>query len=136
MIQKLFLDTNIIIDFLANREEYEPAANILQLGIEGEVELYITGLTVANISYILRTTIGKDRLKDSLQKLCRFIHIAPITEQEINMAYTTENPDLEDAIQYFAATSVNADIIITRDPKHFKYANIPVMSGREYFGMP
>ena len=34
MKQKIFLDTNIVIDFLAHREEFQPAANILQLGIE------------------------------------------------------------------------------------------------------
>ena len=50
MKQKLFLDTNIVIDFLARREEFQPAANILQMGIENKVDLYITGLTVANIT--------------------------------------------------------------------------------------
>ena len=34
MKQKIFLDTNIVIDFLARREEFQPAANILQLGLK------------------------------------------------------------------------------------------------------
>ncbi|MBP5663720.1 MAG: PIN domain-containing protein [Bacteroidales bacterium] len=132
MKQKLFLDTNIVIDFLARREEFQSAANILQLGMENKVDLYITGLTVANITYILRSQLGKDKVKDVLYSLCSFIHIAPITENETSKAFETENPDLEDAIQYYSAVSVSADYIITRDPKHFKFSAIPVVNGREY----
>ena len=84
MKQKIFLDTNIVIDFLAHREEFQPAANILQLGIESKVELYVTGLTIANITYILRSQLGKEKVKEALHTLCTFIHIAPITEVEIS----------------------------------------------------
>ena len=39
---KVFLDTNILIDFIARRDGfYEYAANIINLGIRGEVKLYI-----------------------------------------------------------------------------------------------
>lgn len=132
MKRKLFLDTNIVIDFLARREEFQPAANILQLGVENKVDLYITGLTVANITYILRSQLGKEKVRETLHSLCSFIHIAPITEDETAKAFETDNPDLEDAIQYYSAVSINADYIITRDPKHFKFSAIPVVNGREY----
>lgn len=132
MKQKLFLDTNILIDFLARREEFQPAANILQLGIEDKIDLYITGLTVANITYILRSQLGKEKVRETLHSLCSFIHIAPITENEMAKAFETDNPDLEDAIQYYSAVSINADYIITRDPKHFKFSAIPVVNGRGY----
>ena len=132
MKQKLFLDTNILIDFLARREESQPAANILQLGIEDKIDLYITGLTVANITYILRSQLGKEKVRETLHSLCSFIHIAPITENEMAKAFETDNPDLEDAIQYDSAVSINADYIITRDPKHFKFSAISVVNGREY----
>lgn len=68
----------------------------------------------------------------TLQHLCRFVKISPITENEVNKAFLTENPDMEDAIQYFSAEAVGADCIITRDPKHFNYATIPVMNASEY----
>ena len=39
---KVFLDTNILIDFIALRENfYQASANLIHLGIKGEVELYI-----------------------------------------------------------------------------------------------
>lgn len=132
MITKLFLDTNIVIDYLARRKDFLAAANIMQLGYNGDVELYITPLSIANITYILRKDMSKENIKDKLQSLCSFIHIAPLTNDEVQMAFNTSNPDLEDAIQYFSAETIKADYIITRDPKHFCYATIPVMNGAEY----
>lgn len=131
-MQKLFLDTNIVIDFLAKRAEFLPAANIMQLAIERKLSLYMTPLTIANITYILRKEMPKDVLKQKLQQLCNFIKISPITETEVNKALITENPDMEDAIQYFSAETVDVDFIITRDPKHFQYASTPVMNATEY----
>ena len=69
-------------------------------------------------------------MRETLHSLCSFIHIAPITENEMAKAFETDNPDLEDAIQYYSAVSINADYIITRDPKHFKFSAIPVVNGR------
>lgn len=131
-MRRLFLDTNIVIDFLARRSEFLPAANLMQMAVEGKLVLFMTPLTVANITYILRKDLPKDMMKQKLQQLCRFIKISPITEYEVNRAFLTENPDMEDAIQYFSAEAVGADCIITRDPKHFNYATIPVMNASEY----
>ena len=131
-MRRLFLDTNIVIDFLARRSEFLPAANLMQMAIEGKLVLFMTPLTVANITYILRKDLPKEMMKQKLQQLCRFVKISPVTENEINKAFLTENPDMEDAIQYFSAEAVGADCIITRDPKHFNYATIPVMNASEY----
>ena len=38
-MKRIFLDTNVIIDFILEREGAEDAANVLQLGENGEVEL-------------------------------------------------------------------------------------------------
>lgn len=132
MMKRLFLDTNIVIDFLARRSEFLPAANLMQMSIEGKLVLFMTPLTVANITYILRKDLPKDMMKQKLLQLSRFVKISPVTENEVNKAFLTENPDMEDAIQYFSAESVAADYIITRDPKHFVYATIPVMSASEF----
>ena len=54
MKAKLFLDTNIIIDYIAHRAHFLSAATLMDMGYRGEVELYITNLTVAITLYILR----------------------------------------------------------------------------------
>ncbi len=132
-MKRLFLDTNIVIDFMAKRAEFLPAANLMQMALEGKLVLFMTPLTVANITYILRKDFSKDVMKQKIQQLCSVIQISPITKIEVDKALLADNPDMEDAIQYFSAEAINADYIITRDPKHFNYATIPVMNASEFF---
>lgn len=45
---KVFIDTNILIDFIARREQfYQTAANLINLGIKGDIKLYATPLSYA-----------------------------------------------------------------------------------------
>lgn len=128
----VFLDTNILIDFLAKREEYLPAANVLSLGKEGKLVLYMTNLTLANTMYILRKQLGHEVLIATMRSLCSFVHVAPSTESETINAFNTPNPDFEDALQYASAMAVKVDYILTRNEKHFRYAEIPVMDCKAF----
>jgi len=128
----VFIDTNILIDFLAKREEYLPAANVLSLAKEGKIDAYITNLTLANTMYILRKQLTTEAMMATMRSLCSFIHIAPSTEEETKFAFDTPNPDFEDALQYASAVAVKANYILTRNEKHFMYATIPVMDCRSY----
>lgn len=57
----VFIDANIIIDVLDQREKFfEASSNILSLGAENKIELYATALTMANCIYILRKPLGYD----------------------------------------------------------------------------
>lgn len=120
------------MDFLGRRSEFVPAANILDLAIKDKLDVYITNLTVANTIYIMRKDLGKDQTKAMMQQLCKFIKIAPSTQIQTDQAFNTENPDFEDALQYFSAVAIGAEAIITRDPKHFTYSEIPVMNCSEW----
>jgi len=123
----IFLDTNILIDFLSKREAYLASANVLNLGKEGKIDLYISNLTLANTIYVLRKQLSAEIMLATVRSLCAFIHIAPSTESETKLALETPNPDFEDALQYASAIAIHANYILTRNEKHFKYASIPVM---------
>lgn len=129
---KIFLDTNIIIDVIGNRQPFSlPAANVLNLACTGEAELYATALTFANALYVLRKSLGTADATQCLKQLSEIVRIASTTQAEVEQAFNSQNPDFEDALQYFAAVAVKADAIITRNPKHFKYAKIPVMDAEQ-----
>ena len=51
---KVFLDTNILIDFVDNREKREFAKHIIELGTKGKVALFASYLTYANMAFVLR----------------------------------------------------------------------------------
>ncbi|WP_287622109.1 PIN domain-containing protein [Parabacteroides sp.] len=133
MKPKIFLDTNIIIDIIGNRQPYSiAAANILGLAQKGSLELYATALTFANALYILRRELGTEKATNYLRNLGKLVFIAPTTQLEVDKAFQSINPDFEDAIQYFSAQSVGANVIITRNQKHFRYSEIPVMDADEF----
>lgn len=133
MKEKIFLDTNIIIDILGNRQPYSvPAANLLNLSSDGQASFYATALTYANALYVLRKDLGTENATRYLRALNAIVEIAPTTQEEVRKAFLSLNPDFEDAIQYFSAVTVGADVIITRNQKHFKYSDIPVMDAEQY----
>ena len=132
MAKKVFLDTNIIIDILGMRSHYASAATILQMGARKQIELYITNITIANAIYVLRKDIGKARTLELIKKLCNIVHVAPSGENELYQSFDIESPDFEDVLQYSSAITVGAEVLLTRNEKHFRFSNIAVMD-RETF---
>lgn len=94
--------------------------------------LYATALTFTNALYTLRKELGTEKATIYLRNLGKLVFIAPTTQLEVDKAFQSVNPDFEDAIQYFSARSVGANVIITRDQKHFRFSEIPVMDTDEF----
>ena len=52
---KLFLDTNIVVDFYAQRDPFFSSAwKIIELAERGLVDIVVSSLTIINLAYILR----------------------------------------------------------------------------------
>lgn len=71
--------------------------------------------------------MGKETATALLKAMCAYIQIAPTGQKEVDMAFNSANPDFEDALQYYSSLSVGADVILTRNEKHFCLSTIPVM---------
>ena len=54
----VFLDTNIIIDILCMRDGYEAAASVLQMGMNGEVKLFMTNPTLSAVPLRANLIVG------------------------------------------------------------------------------
>lgn len=133
MIEKLFLDTNIILDVMLNRVPFNvAAANILDLGYRGEIELFATSLSFANALYISRKEMTTDGAVSYFEKLNTIVKVIPTTQKEMERAFSSHNPDFEDAMQYATAESLPVDCIITRNEKHFRFSSIPVKNAVDY----
>ena len=53
-MKKIFIDTNIVLDLLGQREPfYEDAAKLFSLADRGKIKLYVSSLTIANSNYVL-----------------------------------------------------------------------------------
>jgi predicted nucleic acid-binding protein len=132
-VHRVFVDSDIILDVLAQREEfYTHAAKLFTLIDKGDVSGFTSPIVFANIHYILRKEKSKEYALQSLRKLKSFISILPVDEKIIELALDSTFKDFEDAIQYHTAKSYEINFIITRNKKHYKHSKISVCTAEEY----
>lgn len=132
-MQKIFLDTNIVIDFLGERANfYQPAAKILTLADQKKIVIYTSPTSISNTYYLLSRF---ENTKIALEKIRKFkvlCSISMMDDEVIEKAINSDFKDFEDAMQYFSALASNCDLIVTRNEKDFKNAHIPVLNGESY----
>lgn len=132
-MQKLFLDTNVIIDFLGERENfYEPAAKILTLADKKKIKILTSPTSISNAYYILAKYEDSKSVLEKIRKFKVLCSISMMNDEVVEKASNSNFKDFEDAMQYFSAVASNCDLIITRNEKDFKNALIPVMNTESY----
>lgn len=132
-MEKLLVDTNIILDLLAKREGfYKDAQMLFTMADKMRVKLYISALSIANISYILTKVHGKDVARRILIQFKVLVEVLAFDDKITELALASDFSDFEDAIQYYTALENGLNIIITRNKKDFKSAALPVLSAGEY----
>ncbi len=130
----LFIDTDVIIDFLIDRKPHSrKAAVIFTLIEQKKIRGYASSLTFGNLYYVLRKIESHNKVKSKLGSLSQIIGILKVEEQTIKDALASDFPDFEDSIQYYSALdSKKIDVIITRNIKDYKKSDIPVMTPGDY----
>lgn len=126
---RLFLDTNILIDIVANREPWVKEALILvQLAHLNKLTLIAADYSFINIAYIARKQFDRHELYALLKDLQEYIGVAEIGSDIITQALELQWKDFEDCIQSLVAVREQADYIITRNEKDFSLSSVPVLS--------
>ena len=132
-MEKVFVDTNIVIDLLAKREPYyKEAQDLFTLSDKKEIELQISSLTFANAYYSIVKHYKAVDAKKYLLKFKVLVTILPLEDKAIELALASDFADFEDGLQYFIAMDNESDTLITRNKKDFKTSKIPVMTAGEY----
>ena len=131
---KLFLDVNIVIDFLANRTTHGAAAKALFRLIEREVhEAYVSTISFATANYLLGLYGKKGQEMAELRKLNSLVRVAVVTEECLDQALDGDAfPDVEDGLQYYAAIAAECEMIISRDARGFASSSIPVLTAEQF----
>lgn len=133
-MRKLFIDTNIVIDLLAEREPfYEDVAKLFSLSDKNKIKLSVSSLTFANTNYLLQKTNSVSTAKEILRKFKILTTVLSLDDKIIDLALNDSGfRDFEDAIQYYSAIENSQEIIITRNLKDFRTSKIPVMTASEF----
>lgn len=132
-MDRLLVDTNIVLDLLARRQEFIiEAQELFTLSDKKELKLYVSSLTFANTYYILSQKMKLDNARKILRKFKVLVEVLPMDDKIIDLSLESDFKDFEDTIQYHTAIENEVNIIITRNLKDFKTAKIPVLTAKDY----
>lgn len=132
-MDKILVDTNIVLDLLTKREEfYKEAQELFTLFDQNKVKLCISSLTLANTHYLLARNQKLNEARKILIKFKVLVDVLPMDDKIIELALVSDFKDFEDAIQYYTALENKLDLIITRNKKDFKTSSLPVLTAKEY----
>ena len=134
-MDRLFVDTNIVLDLLTKRPEfYREAQGLFTLSAESKVELCVSPLTVATTYYLLTRQYRAPEALRIIAQLKALVTVLPMDTVTVELALVSGFGDFEDALQYYTATQNNIGFIITRNKKDFGKSALPVFTAKEYLG--
>ena len=132
-MQKVFLDTNIVVDFLGEREGfYLPAAKVITLADQKKIKIFTTANTITTTYYLISKYENPKAALEKIRKFKLLCSISVLNDEVVDKAIISDFKYFEDAIQYYSAVATNCDLIITRNEKDFKSAMIPVMNAQSF----
>jgi predicted nucleic acid-binding protein len=137
MEYKLFVDSDVVIDFFTDREPHaNPASELFELNEQGIIKIYLSAVSINNIYYIVRRFLGHKKTIEVVESLTEMTEIVGTTKKEIIQALKNDFSDYEDSVQYSSALTIKKlDTIITRNIKDYRNSSIAVMTPLNFLKM-
>lgn len=137
-MHKIFLDTDVILDVLLEREKFkEDARRIFQKIELKEVEGYTSPVILANLYCISSNLKDKKTGISHIRKMHKLLKMTRIDQKIVNDSLERENiKDFEDNLQLYSAIEMRLDFLITRNVKDFPKTDlIKILTPKELIGM-
>lgn len=134
MKSRLFIDSDVVIDLFTDREPFAgPASELFELNEQGDIQLYLSAISINNIYYIVRRYLGHKKTLEVIEELVAMTEIADTTKKEIVQALRNDFKDYEDSIQYSTALRIEGiEAIVTRNVKDYSKSEIAVFTPENY----
>jgi len=135
-MNKVFIDADIILDLLLDREPYSRSSSKLFTAIEErEVIAFTTPVILANIYYISAKMVNRKSALEYIRKLLTLLKVTAVDEKTMLLAANADFKDFEDSIQYYAAKNDAVDYLITRNKIDYKITDLTVCTPDEYLSV-
>ena len=123
----ILFDTNIILDVMLDRHPFSESASTLFSIVElGKIKGFLCTTTVTTIHCLATKVLGKSQSAKHIKSLINLFAIAMVDKTVIADAIASKFADFEDAVIYQSARLAGVEAIVTRDPKGFKNAELPL----------
>ena len=140
---KVLIDSNVILEVILQREEYETANNVLRALYEGEHKMFMTTGCFYSMLYVVEKYLRKemrqlnpertDTLRSVMAKVLSLMKVAEHDKESLLRGINDSKfIDLEDSCQHQAAVKAGCDCLISFNLKDYAIgASIKVMTPRE-----
>lgn len=134
MISRVLIDTNVLLDYLLEREPFfEDAKKVILSCTEGNIKGCIAAHSISNIFFILRKDYTAKERREILSDLCTIFDVEGIDKSKLLAGLANEEfLDFEDCLQMECAKSYGAEYIVTRNVSDYSVSEIKAISPGEY----
>ena len=131
-MKTVFLDSDVLLDLTLKRPDFVlPMLNLIDLIQNGKLKAVTSPIVFVNVNYFLNK-YNRPNKTSLLGYVRSILNIIEVDETTIDKALKSGITNFEDAVQYHAALTANADFIITRNIKDYKQATIPVLTAEQF----
>jgi predicted nucleic acid-binding protein len=136
MNDRLFFDSNVLLDHLLDREPFaDNATELWSMAERQEVVGCIAALSFNFVYYIVRHEAGERAARRAIAGLRDVFATIEVDAQIINQAIDSRFADVEHAIQHACAVRAAATHLVTRDPSGFRHSEVSVVGPDAYLSV-
>jgi predicted nucleic acid-binding protein len=130
---KLFVDTNVILDLILERQPfYEDATQVFLIASQRNLICHISASSLTDIYFLTKKYADKKYADETIQHIFSGFDIVAVDKKLLTEAHKLKFPDFEDALQHQCAIACKSEFIITRNKKDFKFSKIKVLTPKEF----
>ena len=131
---KVFVDTNVIIDALTERDNnFKPSQQLLRLIAMQKVKGYICSKQITDLHYTFRKYYqSKEAAMKSLTVLIGLFELLPLFEGDILASIHANMKDFEDALLDEIAKVNMIPYLITNNVSDFKNSKVPAFTPEQF----
>jgi len=142
---KIFLDTNIFLEYFEQRREHRSVSRLLSAVEDGKLKAIVSVGCVYTLTYLIRMELKRKeihrpeqtmQLRATLDTVMSMVTVGGLSQKRVTHAINdTAFDDVEDSLQYQCALQSKCDVFITinlRDYRNADTANMEIMSPTEF----
>lgn len=142
---KVFLDTNVFMEYFSCRKQYKLVRDIFDFIEDGKIEAVVSVGGMYTTAYLLTRLFKEqgvhrpeqtEKLRFGLNGLLRLATIVDCNQEAIEKAINDDRfVDIEDSFQYQCALQNDCDVLLTINIKDFKNVlegKMPILTPEEF----
>lgn len=134
MVNRILIDTNVLLDYLLTREPfYEEAKKVILSCTDGKTKGCIAAHSISNMFFILRKDYDIKERREILISLCTIFDVEGLDRNKLLLGLQNEDfSDFEDCLQMECAKAYEAEYIVTRNIADYKTSEIKAILPEDY----